>query len=292
MKRRILVTGADGMLGVDLVTELRTQGREVIASTVADMDITCEARVRDALNAIRPDAVIHTAAYTAVDLAEKEKEKCLRVNTEGPVYLAGACRDINADLMYISTDYVFDGASDNPYIETDKPGPASVYGLSKRLGEEAVAALCPAHKICRTSWLIGPHGITGTNFVEKILKAARDGRPLSVVSDQKGRPTFTFDLARLLIRLLDVPETGVFHTTNSGEATWFDLARAALDLAGFADTPIRAVTSADFPGAAKRPANSLLDAPRLATLGIPPLRHWREALGDYMRLRKDVRPDD
>lgn len=284
--KTILVTGADGMLGVDLTRHLRKCGHRVAASTIRSMDITNLNEVRRTLLKIKPDLVIHAAAYTAVDKAESERELCMAVNAEGAKNVAFFCRELGAEMIYLSTDYVFDGTKKKPYVETDKPHPIGVYGESKWRGEEAVRALVERHKICRTSWLIGAHGIAGTNFIEKIFRAADEKKSLRVVNDQVGRPTFSFDLAVLLEKLAGVPAWGVFHTTNSGQCTWYELAKAALEMSGRGDVPIAPVPSSEYPAPARRPANSLLDAPRLCRLGIPLLRDWREALQEYLARRK------
>ena len=283
--KTILVTGADGMLGTDLTRYLRKCGHKVFASTIRSMDITKPEQVRRTLVKINPDLVIHTAAYTAVDKAESERELCMAVNADGARNVAMLCGEIGAEMIYISTDYVFDGKKKTPYIETDKPRPIGVYGESKWRGEEAVRSLVERHKICRTSWLIGAHGIAGTNFIEKIFRAADEKKHLRVVNDQTGRPTFTFDLAILLEKLAGVSEWGVFHTTNSGQCTWYELAKTALEMSGRGGIPIEPVSSSEYPTPAKRPANSLLDAPRLCRICVPLLRNWREALQEYLARR-------
>ncbi len=287
--KTILVTGADGMLGVDLVRRLRSRHYKVVASTIRSMDITDLAAVKRILLSVRPDVVIHTAAYTAVDHAESEREKCLAVNVNGTKNIAFFCREIGAELIYISTDYVFDGKKKSPYVETDKPHPVNVYGESKWRGEIAVQTLVDRHKICRTSWLIGLHGITGTNFLETVFSATDAKKKLRIVSDQYGRPTFTFDLAAMLETLLSVPEYGIFHVTNSGECSWYELAKTALEMSGRGNVRVQPIPASEYKRAAPRPGNSRLDAPRLKRLGIPPLRHWRDALQEYLRRRKRLK---
>jgi len=284
--RKILVTGADGMLGVDLVRRLRKGPNRIITSTIRSMDITNPSQVKHTILSARPDVVIHAAAYTAVDKAEEERELCMAVNHEGTKNVALSCREIGAELIYISTDYVFDGKKKTPYIETDIPHPLNVYGKSKLLGEEVVRTLAPRHKICRTSWLIGVHGVGEMNFVEKILHAATAKKVLRVVDDQIGRPTFTFDFALLLERVMGLQEWGIFHLTNTGECSRYELAQCVLVMGGRSDVRIVPVSSTEYPAAARRPTNSLLNSNRLESLGIPPLRHWKEALRDYFIRRK------
>ncbi len=287
--KTLLVTGADGMLGVDLVRRLRKSSYRVLASTIRSMDITRPDQVKKTFLSLRPDLVIHAAAYTAVDKAETEQDLCMAVNCEGTGNISRACREIGAELIYISTDYVFDGTGNSPYAETDAPHPLNVYGMSKFLGEQAVASLAEKYKICRTSWLIGLHGIGGLNFLEKIFQAAKAGKTLRVVADQVGKPTFTFDLALVLEQLLPLREYGVFHAANSGSCSWYELAKTALEMKGERDVPILPIPSAQYPSRAKRPLNSILDCSRLSRLGVPPLRPWQDALKDYLVRRKRMK---
>lgn len=287
--KSVLVTGADGMLGVDLVSRLEKGPYHLMASTIDTMDILDPDQVKDSLYSLRPDVVIHTAAYTAVDRAEREQDLCMAVNHQGTRNIALVCREIDAELVYISTDYVFDGAKTSPYEETDIPHPVNVYGKSKYLGEQAVCELVTKHKICRTSWLLGLLGIAGANFLEKIFQASLSNKTLKVISDQKGSPTFTFDLALMLERFLTLPEYGIFHVTNSGVCSWYELAKTALEMNSQSDVTVFPVSSAEFPCDAKRPRNSVLGSSRLMTLGIPLLRNWRDALKEYLSRRKQLR---
>lgn len=287
--KTILVTGADGMLGVDLISCLEKRDFRLVPSTIDTMDIVNPDQVNHTLYSVKPDVVIHTAAYTAVDRAESEKDLCMAVNRQGTWNIAHACRDIDAELVYISTDYVFDGTKTSPYEETDIPNPLNVYGQSKYLGEQAVCELVARHKIYRTSWLLGLSGISGANFLEKIFQAALAHNTLKVVSDQKGCPTFTFDLALMIDRLLNLPEYGVFHVTNTGVCSWYELAKTALEMNGQSDVRVFPVSSAEFPRTARRPLNSVLASPRLVTLGIPKLRSWIEALHEYLSRRNVIK---
>jgi len=287
--KTVLVTGADGMLGQDLVHRLRKTCYRLVPSTIKSMDITVPAQVKKTLYSLRPDVVIHTAAYTAVDKAETEQDLCMAVNYEGTRNISQACREIGAELIFLSTDYVFDGTKKSPYVETDPPHPLNVYGQSKYLGEQAVISLVERYKICRTSWLIGLHGIQGPSFLEKIFQAAREKKTLRVVSDQIGRPTFTFDLALMLERFISLQEYGVFHVANSGSCSWYELAKTALEMKGDRDVEILPLPSKDYQCAAKRPLNSILDSPRLLQLGIPLLRPWQNGLKDYLSRRKRMK---
>lgn len=288
---KVMVTGADGMLGVDMVRHLRKGPYKVMESTINDLDITRREEVRESLLTMKPDFVIHTAAYTDVDRAETEVEAALEVNFKGTLHLASACAEIKAGIIYISTDYVFNGEKRTPYVETDDVDPVNFYGYTKMLGERAVTETVNDSKICRTSWLIGPYGIGGPNFVDKILSLADEGKKLKVVDDQKGRPSFTFDLALLVEQIMNSEACGIFHCTNSGECSWFELAKAALELSGRGDTKIIPVSSKEFPRPARRPRNSRLDSSRLEQEKIEPLRHWREALKDYIEIIQERNKD-
>jgi dTDP-4-dehydrorhamnose reductase len=287
--KTVLLTGADGMLGVDLVSRMEKGPYRLVSSTIQTMDIVDPNQVKRTIFSVKPELVIHTAAYTAVDHAESEKDLCMAVNHLGTRNLAMACREIDAELVYISTDYVFDGTKTSPYEETDIPHPLNVYGESKYLGEQAVSELVARHKICRTSWLLGLLGISGSNFLEKIFQASQTHDMLKVVSDQMGCPTFTFDLALMLERLVALPEYGIFHVTNSGACSWYELAKTALEMNGQPDVKIVPVSAAEFPRPAKRPRNSVLASGRLAALGIPPLRSWEEGLQEYILKRKEAK---
>jgi dTDP-4-dehydrorhamnose reductase len=285
MRKKVLVTGAKGMLGTDLVARLQRSRRyDIVAVDIEEMDITRLSEVKTVVLAHRPQIVIHCAAYTAVDKAESEREQARAINSEGTKHVAFFCRELAADMIYISTDYAFDGRKEEPYLETDDTNPINVYGLSKLLGEQHVAELVHGHKICRTSWLCGVHG---HNFIETMLRIAGEGRPLSVVNDQFGRPTFTFDLADAIVRLLERPEYGVFHVTNSGYCSWFEFAQRILKLGGFDPTTVKPITSAQFRSLARRPRNSVLENRRLKELGFPPLPHWEESLKEYFVRRHD-----
>ncbi|MBU1741764.1 MAG: dTDP-4-dehydrorhamnose reductase [Proteobacteria bacterium] len=243
-------------------------------------DVTDLGACRAALGSIRPEVVINAAAYTTVDQAEAEPEAAHAVNEQGAKNLALACRDIGAGLVHLSTDYVFDGLADRPYLESDPPRPLSVYGQSKLAGERAVRKILPKALIVRASWLFGPGK---TNFVKKMLDRARAGEPLRVVNDQRGCPTFSLDLAAAIRSLIQGGHQGLFHVAGSGEATWFDLTRAALEAAGLDPArvePIKA-TGLDLP--ARRPAYSVLDCRRYEAATGRTMPPWPESLAAYVR---------
>lgn len=286
---RILVTGAGGMLGQDLVPALRERGHEVLPLARADLDVTDLAAVRAAVQTLRPHVVANCAAWTRVDDAESHPDAAFRVNALGPRNLAVACYEAGAALLHISTDYVFDGRKGAPYREFDLPAPLGVYGASKRAGEELVRSLCPRHWIVRTQWL---YGAGGPNFVRTILRLARErleaagpGRPpepLAVVNDQTGSPTYTRDLARALADLVSSPAYGTYHLTNQGACTWYEFARTILTLAGMGAVEVRPVATAELGRPASRPAYSVLENHLWRVEGRVPLRPWAEALAAFL----------
>jgi dTDP-4-dehydrorhamnose reductase len=283
---RIVVTGADGQLGLELVRALAPLG-EVVGTTIADLDLTdagCAGRVA----ALRPDWVVHAAAATDVDGCERDPGWALAVNGEGTRRVVEGCGRTGAGLVYVSTDYVFDGRKGAPYAEDDPPAPLNAYGRSKLAGEEAVRTFGGRWAIVRTAWL---YGVQGKNFVTTILDRARAGRPLRVVDDQTGSPTYAADLADGMASLLSGRHTGVFHATNSGACSWFAFAREILRLAGLAPDAVQPMSSAELDRPARRPAYSVLGDAAWRAAGLPPLRPWPEALAAMLaRLRAVDRP--
>ncbi|MCL6443211.1 MAG: dTDP-4-dehydrorhamnose reductase [Alicyclobacillus sp.] len=276
---KILVTGANGQLGRELVLHPAGKGMDMIGLARADMDITNMDAVRDRLRTLLPDAIIHCAAYTAVDNAESHPEDAFRVNAAGSRNVAVVAEEIGARLCYISTDYVFDGTASAPYGEYDNTNPQSVYGKSKRAGEVLVQSLCSRWFIVRTSWVFGAHG---GNFVKTMLTKSREVPRLRVVADQVGSPTYTKDLARLLLDMVQTDKYGIYHAANAGSCSWYEFARAIMDEAGI-DTPVDPCTTAEFPRPAPRPSYSVLGQTMLQVNGFAPLRPWREALADFVR---------
>lgn len=270
---RILVTGADGQLGTELVRSLAAQG-EVVPSTLADLDVT-EAACAGRVAALAPDWVVHAAAATDVDRCEREPDWAMAVNAEGTRRVAEGCRQAGAGLVYLSTDYVFDGRTNIPYVESDAPSPLNTYGRSKLEGERAVQAVAPHGAIVRTAWLYGIHG---KNFVKTILARAAAGTPLRVVDDQVGSPTYASDLAEAIALLLSRRLTGTFHVTNAGACSWYEFTQAILRLGGFAAGVVRRMTSEELSRPARRPAYSVLANAAWREAGLPPLRPWPEAL--------------
>ena len=279
---RVLVTGAAGQLGTEVVAVLGSGGHDTIAAGHDRLDVGDRDAVLGAITSARPDAVVHTAAWTAVDACEGDPDRAWRVNTLGCRYVADACRRAGAHLCAVSTDYVFDGAQDAPYTEWDRTNPLNVYGRSKAAGEREVLGLLPGATVVRTSWLAGA---AGPNFVKTMLRLAAGEGQVPVVDDQRGCPTFARDLAEGMARLLVARVPGVFHMTNQGETTWWGLARATFALAGADEDRVVPISSDHLVPArpARRPANSVLDNTALRLAGIPLLCDHREALARFVK---------
>ena len=282
---RILVTGADGQLGTELVRALAPHG-EVIPSTQADMDVT-DRSCAEFVAALQPEWVVHTAAATDVDGCEREPERAMAVNAEGTRRVAEGCRRAGAGLVYLSTDYVFDGRKGAPYAERDSPAPLNAYGRSKLEGEQATRNVAPRWTIVRTAWLYGVHG---RNFVKTILGKVAAGEPLRVVDDQVGSPTHAADVAEAVARLLSQRRTGMYHVTNAGTCSWYEFAREILRLTGHDSTAVAPITSAALNRPARRPAYSALENAAWQAAGFPPLRPWREALAAMLAALRVVDP--
>lgn len=280
---RVLVTGAGGQLGHDLLAAFADD--DVVGLAHADLDVTDEAAVVAAVRDHAPDLVVHAAAYTKVDACESDPDTAWRVNAVGAWWVARACALAEAEMVYVSTDYVFDGRCGRPYTEFDTPNPQSVYGRSKEAGEQLVRRTLPASYIVRTSWVLGT---VGGNFVKTMLRLARERDRLAVVDDQTGSPTFTFDLAPAIRQLAVSGRHGTYHLTNSGHCTWYELARATFTEAGL-DVDLSPTDTASFGAPAPRPAFSVLDN-RLARLsGIAPLPEWQTSLKRLLT-ELDARP--
>jgi dTDP-4-dehydrorhamnose reductase len=282
MKRRWLITGAGGMVGTDVRTELESRDEEVVALTRAELDITDRDSVTDAVRSTDPDVIINCAAYTRVDQAETEEHAANAINGSAVEFLARAANHADALLVHVSTDFVFDGSKRTPYEVNDRTAPLSAYGRSKLLGEVA-ATHARNHLVVRTAWLFGVHG---PNFVEAIRNQIKKGtNPLRVVNDQRGRPTYTPHLAHALIRLATNDQArGIVHYADEDECTWFDFAQAIVEESG-APTRLQPVSTSEFPRPAVRPAYSVLSTERYERLtGVKP-ESWREGLGEYLERR-------
>ncbi len=252
---------------------------DVIALSKGEMDVTAEDLVRSKMRQIDPDAILHTAAFTRVDEAETNREKSFRINAEGARIVAEAATACRASLLYYSTDYVFSGQRSIPYQESDLPEPVNYYGLTKLQGEREIQALCPAHLIIRTSWLFGEGG---DNFVCTIARAARKQVELKVVEDQRGKPTWTSDLADTSLALVEDERRGVYHVTNSGHCSWFELASEIVSELAL-PCRVRPVPTDCTPRPARRPSYSVLDNTALGRDGYPELRSWKDALRSFLR---------
>ena len=285
-----MVIGATGQLGSDLVRTFDQPG-ELVALSTRDVDILDAERTRSILEALQPTCVINTAAYNLVDRAEDDGRSAFALNAEAVGTLAAVCQAAGARLVHFSTDYVFDGAKRTPYLETDSPQPVSVYGESKLAGERLALERCERSVIFRVCGLFGLAGSLGKgkgNFVETMLRLAREGRPLRVVSDQVLCPSYTLDLARKVWKVLPKVAHPIYHLTNAGQVSWYEFARRALELAGLT-ADLTPVTAAEYGARARRPAYSVLAHAHLAALGEDDLRPWDAALPAYVAERSSSR---
>jgi len=274
---KVLITGAQGMLGTDLAVLLDSTCN-VIRRDIQDFDITDKMQVLKEIGRVLPDVVINCAAYTNVDIAETEPEAAYAVNAEGVRHIAQACQQYGCLLYHISTDYVFDGKKGEPYTVEDAADPQSVYGKSKLAGERHVQTYLKKYVIIRTSWLYGKQG---KNFVETIIRLAREKEELSVVNDQHGSPTSTVHLARAIKALLMLPSQGMYHFSNAGDCTWYDFALTIVRLLGY-KTSVLPVTTQQFPRPAPRPQFSVMNCDKYITeTGMHPAC-WQDALKEYL----------
>lgn len=274
---RWLVTGAGGMLGRDIVAAADAAGHEVTALDRQALDIAAADAVRAAIIDNAPDVVVNCAAWTDVDGAEADEAAARRVNGDGPAHLAAACADRPVRVVHLSTDYVFRGDAATPYREDAETDPVSAYGRTKLLGEHAVLEGLPdSGYVLRTAWL---YGATGKNFVRTMLRLEQQRDTVDVVDDQTGQPTWSADVAAQVVALVEVgAPPGVYHATSAGQTSWFGFAREIFRLAGADPQRVRPTDTAAMRRPAARPAYSVLDNTRLAACGVPPIRHWRDAL--------------
>ena len=276
---KVLVTGAKGQLGTDLMNELAKRGIEGIGVDVQEMDITDAEACRRVIKNSGADAVIHCAAYTAVDAAEDNVDLCRRINGEGTRNVAQACKEADVKLMYISTDYVFDGQGTRPWEPDDERHPLNVYGQTKYEGELAVEELSDKYFIVRIAWVFG---VAGKNFIKTMLRLGKERGAVSVVDDQIGSPTYTYDLARLLVDMIQTDKYGRYHATNEGLCSWYEFAKEIFRQAGM-DVPVTPVGSDQFPAKAARPSNSRLSKEKLSENGFGRLPAWQDALGRFLK---------
>jgi dTDP-4-dehydrorhamnose reductase len=278
---RVVITGGNGQLGSDLAEQLADRA-EIHSFSHADLDIGDDDAVARVLADANPDTVFNCGAYHNVDLCETEEDMSFRINATAVKRMAQRCTEDGVKLVHFSTNYVFDGRRDEPYSEDDLPSPRSVYAISKLAGEHTALAYAPDALVVRGAGLYGLHGSgqKGGNFVTRMLTRARDGQQIKMVSDQRLSPTFTRDLATGVIEAVERDVSGVLHLTASGACSWLEFTEAIYEIAGL-DVPIEPVTTS--PGGTDRPPNGVLVNARAEQLGLTPLRHWREALEDYMQ---------
>ena len=277
---KVFVTGVKGQLGYDVVNELEKRGHTAIGVDIDELDITDAAAVEAMLTEVKPDAVIHCAAWTAVDAAEDNIEKCRLVNAGGTENIAKVCKALDCKMMYISTDYIFDGEGTRPW-EPDDPvtTPLNVYGLTKYEGEEAVRKTVEKFFIVRIAWVFGK----GKNFIKTMINLGKTHDHLTVVNDQVGTPTYTYDLARLLVDMIETDKYGNYHATNEGGyITWYDFACEIFRQAGI-EVDVAPVSSDQYPAKAKRPSNSRMSKQKLVDNGFELLPTWQDALGRYLK---------
>lgn len=274
----IIVTGMTGQLGYDVAKEFERRGEKFIGTTRKEINMLTEDGAKNFILEKKPDAVIHCAAYTAVDKAESEAETAITVNGLGARWIAEACREIGAKMIYISTDYVFGGDGRTPYEVDSEKNPVNTYGRSKLLGEDAVMAMVKNYFIVRTSWVFGANG---KNFVKTMLNLADKNKKLRVVDDQVGSPTYTPDLAKLLVDMIHTEKFGVYHATNEGFCSWAEFAKEIFKQAG-KKVEVEPIETVDYPTPAKRPFNSRLSKKSLDDAGFERLPTWKDALKRFL----------
>lgn len=279
---RIFITGASGQVGSELVKLYKDTSHIVKGCSHADLDITNEKAVSANIDEFRPDAVFHCAAYTAVDKAETEPDKCYDVNVYGTKYLIEASKRHNAKFIYLSSDYVFDGTLDRPYEVDDETNPINIYGKSKLEGELIVKEYLENYFIVRTSWVFG----NGSNFVNTMLRLAKSNSEIKIVSDQTGSPTYAYDLAKLLMEMIETEKYGAYHATNEGYCTWYDFACALFNLIG-KEVNVIPIRSEEYSTLAKRPKNSRLSKNRLSLSGFTQLPTWDKAIHCFLEKSND-----
>ncbi len=275
---KIIVTGAEGQLGHDVKKIMSQNNHEVFAFGRKDLDITSNDSVLQTITELKPDVIVHCAAYTNVDKAEDDKEMAYKVNAEGTKFIAEAAERVGAKVAYISTDYVFDGSAETPYEVKDQKSPLGVYGDSKSRGEDYIQEISSKYYIIRTAWV---YGSNGKNFVKTMLNLADEHTELKIVNDQKGSPTYTYDLAKLILVLSSTEDYGIYHGTNSGECTWYDFAKEIFEIKHL-NIKVNPCSTKEFPRPAPRPKYSVLGSKSLSYIDVEPLRHWKDALREYL----------
>lgn len=277
---KVLVTGVKGQLGFDVVRELEKRGHTAVGVDIDEMDITDAAAVERVLTETQPEAVIHCSAFTAVDRAEDETELCRRVNVEGTKNIAKICKKLDCRMLYLSTDYIFSGDGERPWEPDDEASPLNAYGQSKYDGELALKKYVEKYFIVRISWVFG---INGNNFIKTMLRLGRENGAVKVVDDQIGSPTYTYDLSRLLVDMIESDRYGAYHATNEGICSWYEFAKEIFRAAGMNDVSVTPVKSGEFPVKAKRPKNSRMSKEKLVANGFTLLPAWQDAVARYMK---------
>ena len=279
---KIVITGCDGQLGKEIIKELNKENKtlknEIFALNREKLDICDIDKVNSYILSINPDIIINCAAFTKVDLCEDEVELAYKVNSIGPKNLAICCEKVNAKLVHISTDYVFDG-NKNIYREDDITNPQSVYGKSKLLGEQYVQSFCSKYFIIRTAWLYGD----GNNFVKTMLNLSESNNEINVVNDQIGTPTSTKDLAEVILKLIHTENYGLYHGTNKGSCSWYEFAKKIFEIKNI-DIKVNPISSNEYSSKVKRPQYSVLDNFLLRTINLDDFREWEEALSEYLNI--------
>ncbi|WML54768.1 dTDP-4-dehydrorhamnose reductase [Neobacillus sp. PS3-12] len=276
---KVVVTGAKGQLGQDVMKQLQAQNHEAFGTDRDDLDITNEADVLKFISDVKPDVILHCAAYTNVDAAEADRETAYQVNAVGTENMAKAAKAVDAKILYISTDYVFDGTATEPYEVEQPTKPLGVYGETKFAGEEFLKKHVEKYFIVRTAWVFG---IGGNNFVKTMIRLGEERGEVGVVHDQVGSPTYTVDLASFMLELMKTDKFGTYHATNGGVCSWYEFAVEVFKQAGMSQVKVSPLTTDQFPRPAKRPAYSVLSKQKMEEAGFTPLRDWKEALAAYL----------
>ncbi len=293
---KILVTGINGQLGHDVVKELNKRGHEPIGVDREQMDLTVSSQIKECIEDIKPEAIIHCAAYTAVDAAEDNEVLCRQINAYAVRDIAELAKKLDIPMIYISTDYVFNGMKglENinsnevnadkylDYIESDETDPQNVYGKTKLEGELYVKELLDKYYIVRISWVFGENG---NNFIDTMLRLSKDRDKLNVIDDQIGSPTYTKDLAPLLVDMIETDKYGIYHATNEGFCSWYDFAKEIFKVANV-DVEVNSIPTLQYPTKAQRPMNSKLSKQKLIDNGFKPLRSWEKAVEDYIHIQQ------
>lgn len=280
----ILVTGSTGQLGSDVVKELLKRGYSTLSPNRSEFNLCSEDSIRNYILNSNCEAIVHCAAYTQVDKAEDEKDLCIKINATATKHIVKCAKILDIPMIYISTDYVFDGTKDGKYTENDETNPINIYGESKLAGEKYVQEILDKYYIVRTSWVFN---INGKNFIETMLRLSKANNQLSIVNDQIGSPTYTKDLSRLLVDMIETNKYGLYHATNEGYCSWYEFADTIFKLANI-NIDIKAINSNEYASRAKRPLNSKLSKDKLIEYGFKPLPHWEDALKDYLIRRRDL----